>query len=133
MSNAVMMALKSAIGQGTRFTLTQGSDPHVVVLEVTGGVASTSLKLPFNWIKDNDEPDVSGFKWESNAYTAGLLVSAVEGMPEDADPQILVNTSLWSGGGLVLSGEWEVKKGRAKEGKKHFRNFMFDCAVLGAE
>lgn len=133
MNNPVMKALKGAIVQGTKFTLTQQADnPNVVLLEVTGGVSSVSLKLPFNWVTGDEATMVSGFKWESNSFTAGILVSACEGMPEEAAPQIIVNTSLWDGGGLILSGEWETKKGRAKEGTPHYRNFMLDAGVVAA-
>lgn len=131
MSHPVMLALKGAIGQGTKFSLTQQSaSPHVVLLEIKGVVSSVSLNLPFNWISGKDESkNISDFEWESSSYTAGILVSAVEAMPEEACPQILLNTSLWDGGGLILSGEWETKRGRAKEPKKHYRIFMLDAGV----
>lgn len=133
-TNPVMVALKTAIGQGTKFRLVQSAEnPHEVTLEVSGGVSKTSLVLPFNWINSNDkagEEAIKGFVWESNSYTAGILVSAVEGLPEEADPQFLVNTSLWLTGGLILSGAWTVKRGRAKDGVPNYRIFLLDCGVL---
>lgn len=138
-ANPVMTALKTAISQGTKFRLCQHIDnPHQITLEVSGGVSKTSLVLPFNWISAFSTPeassdkasDISGFVWESNTYTAGLLVSAVEGLPEEADPQFLVNTSLWITGGLILSGAWTIKKGRTKEGVPNHRIFMVDCGIL---
>lgn len=126
MTNPVMQALKGAVVQGNKFTLTQQANPAKVLLAVTGGVSSVSLQLAFESV--GDDP-VSSFKWDSNSYTAKLLESAVEGMPDEAEPKFVVNTSLWDGGGLVLSGSWETKKGRAKEGKKHDRTFMIDAGV----
>ncbi len=133
-TNPVMVALKTAIGQGTKFRLVQSAEnSHQVTLEVSGGVSKTSLTLPFNWINSSDKVGdgaINGFVWESNSYTAGILVSAVEGLPDEASPQFLVNSSLWTTGGLILSGTWTVKKGRAKEGTPNNRVFLLDCGVV---
>ena len=132
--NPVTTALKTAIGQGTKFRLVQSTeDPHQVTLEVSGGVSKTSLTLPFTWINSSDkagEGAISGFVWESNNFTASILASAVESLPAESAPQFAVNTSLWTTGGLLITGTWSVKKGRAKEGTPNNRTFLLDCGVL---
>ena len=133
-ANQVMTALKMAIAQGTKFRLVQGTaNPREITLEVSGGVSKTSLTLPFAWINSSDkagEGAISGFVWDSNNFTAGILVSAVESLPDEAAPQFAVNTSLWATGGLLLTGDWMVKKGRAKEGTPNHRIFLIDGGVL---
>lgn len=127
-SNPMMVALMDAVKQGSKFSLTQKN--NTIVLEVTGGFSSISLTLPFSHLTGHQENDtIKDFTWKSNSYTAGLLVSAVEGMPEEAAPSFVLNTSLWDGGGLVLHGNWETARRRAKTSKVHDRYFLVDAGV----
>jgi len=124
-----MLALKDAINRGTKFRLTQDpSNAHSVLLEITGGISAVSISLGFNYGTN------TGFKWASTAYTTALLVSAVEGMPDEADPTFMVNTDEWNGGGLLLSGVWKTKgRGRSKEATEHYRMFLVDAGVVAVK
>lgn len=125
--NELTQALKDTVGKGTSFTLTQVGDEKEVTLSVVGGIASVTLKIPFGL----DGPEsCNGWTWKSNAVTAGFLRSAIAGMPDEASPRIVINTNDWDSGGLVLVGEWSVKRGRAKEGTPHYCSFLLDCGVL---
>ncbi len=122
----LMKALQDTVGKGLYFTLTQ-KDNENVVLAVGGGIASVTLDVPFAW---GGPDDYTGWKWKSTVLTADLLIAAVEAMPEEASPYFFINTDEWSGGGLLLVGEWTYKRGRAKEGVVRYRKFLIDCAVI---
>lgn len=133
--NALTKALKDCIGKGTQFTLQQ-TEESTVVFAVTGGVSDIKIRLPFSVLGVDRTGEVLGidyqaFTWESTIRTASILISAIEAMPEEAEPTIFIDADEWDGGGLLLSGTWNQKgRGRSKESVTHQRDFLIDAGIL---
>ncbi len=134
--NELIKALKDCVGKGNKFTLQQ-TEETTVVFAVTGGVSDIKIRLPFSVLGIDRTGEVMGidyqaFTWESTIRTAGILIGAIEAMPEDAEPSIIVDAEEWDGGGLLLSGSWNQKgRGRSKESVRHNRDFLIDAGILG--
>lgn len=133
--NVLTKALKDCVDKGNRFALQQ-IDESKAVFSVTGGVSDIKIRLPFSVLGIDRTGEVMGvdyqaFTWESTIRTAGILVSAIEAMPEEAEPAIVIDSDEWDGGGLLLSGTWNQKgRGRSKESVAHHRDFLIDAGIL---
>lgn len=134
--NALTKALKDCIGKGTQFTLQQ-TDESTIVFAVTGGVSDIKIRLPFSIVGVGDgttlalECEDKAFTWKSTIRTASILISAIEAMPEEAEPTIFIDADEWDGGGLLLSGTWNQKgRGRSKESVTHQRDFLIDAGIV---
>lgn len=132
--NELTKALKDAVSKGTQFTLRQ-VDESTVIFSVTGGVSDIKIRLPFIELGVDRTGDLIGadyqaFSWDSSLRTAGTLISAVEALPEDASPIIVLDTEEWDGGGLILKGTLTKKgRGRSKEVQEQHINLLFDAGV----
>jgi hypothetical protein len=133
--NALIKALKDCVDKGNRFALQQ-TEESTVVFSVTGGVSDIKIRLPFSVLGLDRAGEVMGvdyqaFTWESTIRTAGILIGAIEAMPEEAEPAIVIDADEWDGGGLLLSGTWSQKgRGRSKESIAHRRDFLIDAGIL---
>lgn len=130
--NELTKALKDVIGKGTTFCLkVKKENLKEVVLSVTGGISDITLRLPFDFVGVVDFDKYNGFDWQSSRRTLDTLSAAIEAIPEDASPTILLDAQEWDGAGLILKATLTKKgRGRSKEVQEQNINLLFDAGVL---